>query len=103
MGTYGGNSKEEVDIHAGGVNWRKKGQNISRIVRNLEGFGNECARLVYGFKGTNRRQTTREDQEDRRGFTGRLKKREQDKKSKTPKGYGPEKFFYSFGCMIQYC
>ena len=42
-----------------------------------------------GFKGKNRRQTTGEDQEDRLGSTGRLKKREQDsKKPKTHKGCG---------------
>ena len=57
---------------------------------------------MYGFKGTNRRQTTGEDQEDRRGSTGRLKKRGQDKKPKTHKGYGQEIFFYSFLYVILY-
>ena len=58
-------------------------------IESCEEFGNECARLVDGFKGTNRRQITGEDQEDRRGSTGRLKKREQDsKKPKTHKGCG---------------
>ena len=39
-------------------------------------------------EGINRRQTTGEEQEDRRGSTGKLKKREQDnKKPKTHKGY----------------
>ena len=61
------------------------------------GFGNECARLVDGFKGPYRRLTTGEDQENRRGSTIRLKKREQDnKKPKTLKGYGHEQFFFFF-------
>ena len=48
------------------------------------------------FKGTNRRQTTGEDEDDRRGSRERLKKREQDNKEpKTHKGYGHEIFFYS--------
>ena len=38
METYGGDTREEADIHAEGVKWRKKGQNISRAVRNLGGF-----------------------------------------------------------------
>ena len=53
------------------------------------------------FKETNRRQTTREDQEDRRGSIGRLKKREQDKKLKTHKGYGDEKLFL-FICLYDF-
>ena len=27
-GTYGEDTREEVDIHAGGVKWKKKGQSI---------------------------------------------------------------------------
>ena len=51
-----------------------------------------------GFKVTNRwRHTTGEDQDDRRGSRGWLKKREQDnKKPKSHKGYGHEQtIFYS--------
>ena len=28
VGTYGEDTGEEVDIHAGGVKWKKKGQSI---------------------------------------------------------------------------
>ena len=46
-----GDTREEADIHAGGVKWKKKAEHI----KNCEGFGDECARLVDEFKGTNRR------------------------------------------------
>ena len=58
MGTYGEDTREKVDIHAGGVKWKKKGQSIRELCGIWKGFGNECARLVDGVEGTNGRQTT---------------------------------------------
>ena len=55
MGTCGEDTREEEDIHAWGCKVEKE---RAEHLENCVEFGNECARLVDWFKGTNRRQTT---------------------------------------------
>ena len=75
---------------------KRKGRGYRELCGIWDGFGNECAGLVDGVEGTNRRQTTREDQEDRRG-TRVLRKIEEtgEQDNKKHKGYGQEQIFYS--------